>query len=294
MRRLGIHSFVWTDGRTQDGLEMAMEKAADCGYRIIELSYLRPEDFDLDRLAKRAKSLDLDIVVTIGLPRSADVSSEDPEVVRAGETMLSNVVKAVRDLGGIRLGGILYSAHTKYASMPTVRGRRNSVAAIAKTGEIAKKAGVDVVLEIVNRFETNLLNTAAQGLEFIRETGSDNVSLHLDTFHMNIEEVDPAMAIRLAGDKVGYFHVGESNRGYLGAGVINFDRIFDALVEIGYDRDVVFESFSSTIVDESLSVACGIWRDTWTENVPLAKHAKRFIELRYEEAERRRATALRP
>ena len=293
MRRLGIHSFVWTDGRTQDGLETAMEKAADCGYRIIELSYLRPEDFDLDRLAKRAKSLDLDIVVTIGLPRSADVSSEDPEVVRAGETMLANVVKAVRDLGGIRLGGILYSAHTKYASMPTARGRKNSVAAIAKTGEIAKKAGVDVVLEIVNRFETNLLNTAAQGLEFIRETGSDNVSLHLDTFHMNIEEVDPAMAIRLAGDKVGYFHVGESNRGYLGAGVINFDRIFDALVEIGYDRDVVFESFSSAIVDESLSVACGIWRDTWTENVPLAKHAKRFIELRYEEAKRRRATALR-
>lgn len=293
MRRLGIHSFVWTDGRTQDGLEMAMEKAADCGYRIIELSYLRPEEFNLDRLAKRAKSLDLDIVVTIGLPKSADVSSEDAAVVRAGETMLSNVVKAVRDLGGIRLGGILYSAHTKYASMPTARGRKNSVAAIAKTADIAKKAGVDLVLEIVNRFETNLLNTAAQGLEFIRETGSDHVSLHLDTFHMNIEEVDPAMAIRLAGDKVGYFHVGESNRGYLGAGVIAFDRIFDALVEIGYDRDVVFESFSSTIVDESLSVACGIWRDAWTENVPLAKHAKRFIELRYEEAERRRATALR-
>jgi len=290
MRRLGIHSFVWTDGRTQDGLEMAMEKAAECGYRIIELSYLRPEDFDLDRLAKRAKSLDLDIVVTIGLPQSADVSSEDPKVVRAGETMLANVVKAVRDLGGIRLGGIIYSAHNKYASMPTARGRKNSVAAIAKTAEIGKKAGVDIVLEIVNRFETNLLNTAAQGLEFIRETGSDHVSLHLDTFHMNIEEVDPAMAIRLAGDKVGYFHVGESNRGYLGDGVIDFDRIFDALVDIDYQRDVVFESFSTKVVDESLSLACAIWRDVWTDNQPLAEHAKRFIEEKYAEAKRRRAS----
>ena len=203
-------------------------------------------------------------------------------------------MKAVRDVGGIRLGGILYSAHTKYAQMPTERGRKNSAAAIAKTAEIAEGAGVELVLEIVNRFETNLLNTAAQGLAFIKETGSDSVRLHLDTFHMNIEEVDPAMAIRLAGDKVGYFHVGESNRGYLGAGVVNFDRIFDALVEIGYARDIVFESFSSTIVDEALSVACGIWRDTWTENLPLAKHAKRFIEIRYEEAQRRRATALRP
>ena len=294
MRRLGIHSFVWTDGRTQSGLEEAMEKAAECGYRIIELAYLQPEKFDLQRLAARARALDLDIVVTMGLPLSADVSSEDAAVVRAGETLLSNAVKAVRDIGGIRLGGILYSAHTKYSRMPTERGRGNSIAAIAKTAEIAKQAGVELVLEIVNRFETNLLNTTTQGLDFIRQTGSDHVRLHLDTFHMNIEEVDPAGAIRLAGDKIGYFHVGESNRGYLGAGVIDFDRIFDALVEIGYAGDIVFESFSSTIVDESLSLACGIWRDTWTENVPLAKHAKRFIELRYEEAQRRRATLVRP
>jgi D-psicose/D-tagatose/L-ribulose 3-epimerase len=292
MRRLGIHSFVWTDGRTQAGLEKAMEQAGECGYRIIELAYLRPKQFDLDRLAKRAKAADLAIVVTMGLPMSADVSSEDPLVVRAGETLLSNAVKAVRDIGGIRLGGILYSAHGKYAQMPTDRGRKHSIAAIANTADIAKEAGVELVLEIVNRFETNLLNTASQGLEFIKRTGSNHVRLHLDTFHMNIEEVDPAIAIRIAGDKIGYFHIGESNRGYLGAGTINFDRIFDALVEIGYDRDVVFESFSSTIVDEALSVACGIWRDTWTDNVPLAKHAKQFIELRHEEAKRRRAMAI--
>ena len=216
-----------------------------------------------------------------------------PRWSAAGENLLSNAVKAVRDIGGVRLGGILYSAHGKYAQTPTDRGRKHSIAAIAKTADIAKEAGVELVLEIVNRFESNLLNTTPQGLDFIKRTGSDHVTLHLDTFHMNIEEVDPAMAIRLAGDKVGYFHIGESNRGYLGAGTINFDRIFDALVDIGYDRDVVFESFSSTIVDQSLSVACGIWRDTWTDNVPLAKHAKRFIELRYEEAKRRRATAMK-
>jgi D-psicose/D-tagatose/L-ribulose 3-epimerase len=294
MRRLGIHSFVWTDGGTQKGLEDAMEKSAACGFGIIELAYLRPEKFDLERLAKRARALDLDIVVTMGLPLSADVSSEDLAVVRAGEALLSDAVKAVRDIGGIRLGGILYSAHTKYARMPTERGRKNSVAAIAKIADLAKQSGVELVLEIVNRFETNLLNTTAQGLAFIRETGSDYVHLHLDTFHMNIEEVDPAASVRLAGDKIGYFHIGESNRGYLGAGVVNFDRIFDALIEIGYARDIVFESFSSAIVDEALSLACGIWRDTWTDNEALARHAKRFIEIRYEEAQRRRETIVRP
>ena len=294
MRRLGIHSFVWTDGGTQAALEEAMEKSAACGYRLIELAYLRPEKFDLDRLAKKAQSLDLETAVTMGLPFSADVSNPDPAVAKAGEALLASAVAAVRDIGGTKLGGILYSAHGKYATMPSDRGRKNSIAAIAKTADIAKRAGVQLVLELVNRFESNLLNTTAQGLDFIKATGSDHVTLHLDTFHMNIEEANPAAAIRLAGDKIGYFHIGESNRGYLGDGVIDFDRTFDALLDIGYDRDVTFESFSSTVVDQGLSLACAIWRDTWTDNMLLARHAKEFIELKLAEAVRRRTTNARP
>lgn len=290
MGRLGIHSFVWTGGGTQAMLEDAMEKSAACGYKLIEFAYLRPEKFNLDQLAKRAASLDLEIAVTMGLPLSADVSSEDADAVRAGERMLADAVKAVRDIGGTKLGGILYSAHTKYGRMPTEKGRKNSIAAIAKTADLAKSADVDLVLEIVNRFETNLLNTTAQGLAFIEATGSDHVLLHLDTFHMNIEEANPAAAIRLAGDKIGYFHIGESNRGYLGDGVIDFDRMFDALLDIAYARDITFESFSSAVVDEGLSLACAIWRDTWTDNMPLAQHAKSFIDLKMQEAVRRRDT----
>ncbi|GGE10251.1 epimerase [Aureimonas endophytica] len=294
MRRLGIHSFVWTGGGTQAELETAMEKSAECGFRLIEFAYLRPEKFDLDRLAQRAKSLDLDIAVTMGLTPETDVSSEDPEAVKRGEALLADAVKAVRDIGGSKLGGILYSMHGKYRTMPTKRGWENSVGAIAKTAAVADEAGVDIVLEVVNRFETNLLNTTAQGLAFVEATGSSSVRLHLDTFHMNIEEANPAAAIRLAGDKIGYFHIGESNRGYLGDGVIDFDLIFDALLDIDYQRDITFESFSSAVVDEGLSLACAIWRDTWTDNQPLARHAKAYIDLKRDEAARRRATNARP
>ncbi|MDB5524292.1 MAG: epimerase protein [Rhizobium sp.] len=290
MGRLGIHSFVWTGGATQAMLEDAMEKSAACGYRLIEFAYLQSEKFDLDRLAKMAASLDLEIAVTMGLPLNADVSSEDAGTVKAGERLLADAVKAVRDIGGTKLGGILYSAHTKYTRMPSDQGRRNSIEAIARTADIAKAAGIDLVLEIVNRFETNLLNTTAQGLQFIEATGSDHVLLHLDTFHMNIEEANPAAAIRLAGDKIGYFHIGESNRGFLGDGVIDFNLVFDALLDIAYSRDITFESFSNAVVDQSLSLACAIWRDTWTDNMPVARHAKAFIDLKMEEAVRRRAT----
>ncbi|MTH61352.1 TIM barrel protein [Paracoccus litorisediminis] len=294
MGRLGIHSFVWTGGQTQEGLETALRKTAEHGYRTIEFAYLRPEKFDLDRLARLAQSLDVQIGVTMGLPLDKDVSSEDDASVAAGAALLADAVRAVRDVGGNKLGGILYSAHTKYNRLPTRRGWDNSVATIARTADIAREAGVDLVLEVVNRFETNLLNTTAQGLKFIEETGSDHVRLHLDTFHMNIEEANPAAAIRLAGDKIGYFHIGESNRGYLGDGVIDFDKTFDALLDIDYQRDIVFESFSTAVVDEALSLTCAIWRDTWTENDPLAAHAKRFIEQKMDEARRRRATNARP
>lgn len=175
MRKLGIHSFVWTDGKTQDGLEWAIEKSAEHGYKIIEFTFMRPKNFSLDRLAQKAKALDLEIVVSMGLTDETDVSSEDPDRVAKGKALLADTVKVVRDIGGIRLGGILYSMHGKYAKMPTVRGWMNSAEAIAATAEIAKQCGVQIVLEIVNRFETNLLNTTAQGLMFIKDTGREDV-----------------------------------------------------------------------------------------------------------------------
>ena len=290
MRRLGIHSFVWTGGQTQDGLELALEKSAEHGYRTIEFAYLRPELFDLDRLAKRARALDVEIGVTMGLPLAKDISSEDPDAVAAGRQMLKDAVAAVRDIGGNKLGGILYSAHTKYNRAPTRTGWMNSAEVIGEIGDLAHRNGIDVVLEVVNRFETNLLNTTAQGLRYLSDCGCEHVRLHLDTFHMNIEEANPAAAIRLAGDRLGYFHIGESNRGFLGDGVIDWDRIFDALVDIEYSRDIVFESFPTAVVDEGLSLACGVWRDTWTDNDPLAAHARQFIELKWAEAQRRHAT----
>ena len=294
MKRLGIHSFVWTDGTTQEGLEMALEKSAEHGYRCIEFAYLRPELFDLDRLARRSQELDVQIGVTMGLPRDKDISSGDPDAVRAGRQMLSDAVRAVRDVGGDKLGGILYSAHTKYDRQPTQDGWKTSAGVIAEIGAEARDAGVMLTLEIVNRFETNLLNTTAQGLRFLDECGNPDVTLHLDTFHMQMEEADPAQAIRMAGDRLGYFHIGESNRGYLGCGTIAWEPVFDALLDIGYDRDVVFESFSTAVVDESLSLACAIWRNTWTENDPLAAHAKQFIEMKHAEARRRRTANAAP
>ena len=291
MQKLGIHAFVWTGGSTEDDLNFAIDRTRELGFPLIEFPRLDATKFDVARLAARVADAGLKVVVTMGLPFGGDISSEDQAVVKHGERILSDAISVTRDLGGTKLGGIIFSAHGKFQQMPTARGRDNSIAVMRRIAEKAKPLGITVNLEVVNRFETNLLNTTAQGLAYIRDAGMDNIYLHLDTFHMQIEEANPAQAILSAGDRLGYFHVGESSRGYLGAGTIDFDRIFDALIASGYDDYITFESFSSEVVDKDLSIVAGIWRNTWTDNVALARHAKAFIEMRYAEAERRALTA---
>jgi len=292
LKPLGIHSFVWTGGNDQTELEKAMEHSAALGYGLIEFPRLDPARFDVAWLAKRLEHYQLKVAVSLGLPLHSDISSEDAVAVQRGEALLDDAVRVTRDLGGNKLGGIVYSAHAKYQTMPTRKGWQNSVDALTRVAERAKPAGVSINLEIVNRFESNLINTVAQGLEYLAASGSDNLFLHLDTFHMAIEECSPAAAIQLAGDKLGYFHIGENHRGHLGTGTINFPAIFDALVAIGYDDEMTFESFSHTVVDRDLSITCGIWRDTWRDNVELAQLAKSFIETQHAQA-RRRAASMR-
>jgi D-psicose/D-tagatose/L-ribulose 3-epimerase len=145
---------------------------------------------------------------------------------------------------------------------------------------VAKEAAarnIRVSLEVVNRYETNVMNTSRAGLSYLAAVDSRNVSLHLDTYHMNIEESDMWQPVMDAESQLGYVHIGESHRGYLGTGSVDFDNFFRALKRIDYDGPIVFESFSSAVVSESLSNTLGIWRNLWEDSDHLAAHANRFI-----------------
>src|SRR5690606_21905976 len=254
MSKLGIHSFVWSAGSSRNEIETALIRTKEAGFDLIELSYLDPKVVDIPWLARRLEELGLAVAISMGLPQDGDISSADAEIAKNGVAILDRAVALTRDLGGTKLGGILSSAHGYSPQAPTREAWDRSVANLSKVAERAKEAGVTLNLEIVNRFESNLLNTAAQGIAYIRDTGASNVFLHLDTFHMNIEEADLGLALRNAADKVGYVHIGESHRGYLGTGSIDFAAVFDALVAIGYNDYITFESFSSEIVDRDLSL----------------------------------------
>jgi hypothetical protein len=122
------------------------------------------------------------------------------------------------------MGGVIYSALGKYPGPATAKGRRNCVAALRRLAKMARQSGITLGLEAVNRYESNLINTGDQACAIIAATGADNIVVHLDTYHMNIEEGDLAGAIERCGSKCGYVHIGESHRGYLGTGTVDFLR----------------------------------------------------------------------
>lgn len=165
----------------------------------------------------------------------------------------------------------------KYLAPATQRGIANSAAVLREVADHAADLEISIGLEVVNRYETNILNTAAQALRFLDLVARPNVTVHLDSYHMNIEESGLGDPVDLCGDRLGYVHIGENHRGYLGSGSADLASLFRALDRIGYDGPVVFEAFSSAVVSPTLSNALGIWRELWSDGDDLGQHAAMVI-----------------
>jgi D-psicose/D-tagatose/L-ribulose 3-epimerase len=268
---------VWTGEFDEAGVYSAAERTRRAGFDLIEYPLMDPFAFDAGVARDAVADAGLLVSASLGLSEATDISSEDPAVVGAGEALLRRAVEVVHGMGGAQLCGVLYSAMRKYQAPASEKGLAHSREVIGRVAEYGASAGVSLALEVVNRYETNVLNTGRQALAYLDAVGRDDVTVHLDTYHMNIEESDLFQPILDAGDRLGYLHIGESHRGYLGTGSVDFGSAFRAIDRINYDGPIVFESFSSAVVSATLSNTLGIWRNLWSDGDDLAAHANRFI-----------------
>ncbi|TFD76442.1 sugar phosphate isomerase/epimerase [Cryobacterium sp. Sr8] len=275
--QIGAHALVFTGSFDEMGLTHAIRETKKAGFDLIEIPLMDPAGFDRKLAARLLKDYDLASTASLGLSESTDLTSPDSAVAAAGERMLTDCLEIVHAMGGTHLCGVIYSAMKKYMEPASAAGRASSASALNRLAGRAADLGIHLSLEVVNRYETNLLNTGRQALAFLDEVDHPNVSVHLDTYHMNIEESDLFSPVLDAADRLGYVHIGESHRGYLGSGTVDFDSFFRALARIDYDGPVVFESFSSAVVNEDLSRMLGIWRNLWQDSGDLAAHANTFI-----------------
>lgn len=274
---IGVHALVWAGDTSKTSIELAAARSNEAGYDLLELSLHDLDNLDIEHARSVFSRLKLEIVCSRGLAFDADVSSDDTAVVRRGAELLHQSLIATHGLGGRLLTGALYSALGKYGRPVSAKGRENAIVVIRDLAVEAQKLGVVLGLEVCNRYETHVVNTAKQALKLADDIGADNIVIHLDTYHMNIEEDNLVRPLHEVGQRLGYIHIGENHRGYLGSGHIDFTGFFHALADVGYKGPITFESFSSAVIAEGLSNDLAIWRDTWSDGMDLAKHARSFM-----------------
>jgi len=274
---IGCHALVFTGEFDSRGIETSVQRAHQAGFDLIEFPLMEPATFDSATARRVVEGEGLHATASLGLPLDADISSDDPSIVSAGRQLLDIALDKTAEMGGLHLCGVLYGSMRKHMAPASASGRANSVAAIQRLADRASALRIPLSLEVVNRYESNVINTGREALEFLKEVDREGVSVHLDTYHMNIEESDLFQPILDTGDRLGYVHIGESHRGYLGTGSVDFGSAFRALDRINYGGPIVFESFSSAVVSATLSNTLGIWRNLWSDGDDLAAHANRFI-----------------
>lgn len=285
MNKLGVHALVWEAGWSHEECARAIQKTAEVGYDFIEAPALDPSLIDPDFTRRQLEEAGIGINFSLGLDFNSDISLGDPEKRKRGQKKLEDAIAVCRDCGGSIIGGILYSAFGKYDRPPTADGIAQSAETLRTVAEIAARSDITLVLEVVNRYETNICNTAAQGVEMAKRVGAPNVKVHLDVYHMNIEESDIGSAIVETGDYLGYFHTGDSHRGYMGSGSIDLSSVFRALVRANYQGPITFESFSSRVVGQPLEGILGIWRNLWDDGHDLASHALMYTKAQLKAAQ---------
>ena len=287
---LGVHALVWTGGWSPEEAEVAIASTAAAGFDIIEIPALDPARIDIADTAQRLRAHGLAATISLGLAPDSDINSEDADRIALGRRTLLDALAVARGLQASYVGGVIFSAMTKYSGPTTDRARRNSASVIKELAQEAARDDITIGLEFVNRYESNLLNTVQQTLDYMDLVDEPNVVVHADVYHMNIEERGFRAPLLLCADRLGYVHIGESNRGYLGQGTIDFDEVFGALADIDYTGPMTFESFSSAVVDPQLSTTLAVWRNLWSDGMDLATHARGFIAAGMEQARQTRGS----
>ena len=245
--KYGIYYAYWEDEWSADYIPY-IKKVENLGFDILEIACTPIPAYSNAKLAEiKACAAEYGITLTGGHGPSAkhNIASADSTVVREGMEFYTGLYKKLEILGITKIGGGIYSYWPVDYTKPIDKqgDRARSIENLKTLSKAANDCGINLYLEVLNRFEGYILNTAEEGVRFVDEVGADSVKLTLDTFHMNIEEDSFGGAIRAAGDRLGHLHIGEANRRVPGKGRLPWAEIGEALKDINFKGDVVMEPF---------------------------------------------------
>nr|WP_222857059.1 sugar phosphate isomerase/epimerase [Agrobacterium pusense] len=246
---------MWSLKWDHENARRSIAAAADYGQDFIEIPLIDIPSVDAKHTRTLLEKYGLRAVCSLVLPQPAWASIRPDTAI----DYLNTALDKVAEMGAEALTGVTYGGTNERTGFPPTQGEYDNLTrALSRAAGHAKTLGLQFGIETVNRYENHLLNSAEQAVALVERIGADNVFIHLDTFHMNMEEKGIANGIIAARNHLKYMHMSESDRGTPGCGNVAWDEVFSALAAIGFKGVLTLESFAA--MPKEVAGAISTWR----------------------------------
>jgi D-psicose/D-tagatose/L-ribulose 3-epimerase len=276
--RFGINTFLFTSPFTNESTKL-FPQFKKWGFETIEIPVELPSHIDPTHVKAELDKHGLvcgSVCACMGPDRDLRGGANEQ---RTGLEYMMTLIDQMVVLDCPNLIGPVYSAVGRADAVPPKEYKQQWKTVVKNLKTLCKHAeknNKQVCLEPLNRFETDFINTVDQALDMVDDVNSPALKVHLDTFHMNIEEKDQGKAIRKAGKLLGHFHACGSDRGTPGNDHIDWEPIVKALKAIGYKGDAVIESFTTDV--KVIARAAAIWRKMEPTRDEIAVKGLKFLK----------------
>jgi len=273
--KIGMNMLLWGIETTTQKIPI-FEGLAEAGFDGVEIPLVGQSESQLKEVALACDSLGLERTSSAFVGLDTNPISADPTIRVAALDNLKRAVDDANTIGSSIIIGGLYQAHKYFTGTAATSDEWNwSAEYLHAAGEYAAKSDISLGLEFLNRFEVFLVCTSADCKRMVEQVGLENVGVHYDTHHANIEDPQPHIALSNIKGQLNHVHLSESHRGTLGTGQVDWAANFAALKTIDYSGWLVIEAFG--ISDPELARAANVWRNAFSSPEQLYREGIQFI-----------------
>jgi len=277
--KLGVSTWLWTSPFRATEAAGLFGKIASLGYSAVEIAVEDPALIDIPTVKAALAANQLEAIICGAFGPTRDLTSDDKQLQRTGLDYIEACLDIASALDSRFFAGPMYSAVGKARMVPPEQRAiewERAVTNLQAVCESASSRGLEIALESLNRFESDLINNVDDLLRLIDDINHPAAKICLDMFHMNIEEPDPEAAIIKSGDKLIHVQVSENYRGTPGTGNASWDAYRRGLEAISYQGVVSIESF--TPANKELAAAVCIWRNLAENQDAFARDGHAFLK----------------
>jgi len=277
--KYGVSTWLWTSPFKTESIKVLFPKIANMGFDVVEIAVEEPSLIDIKAVKKELQQHNLKGIICGAFGPTRDLTNEDAAVHRNCFSYIESCLEFCVELDTPFFGGPMYSAVGKARMLPPDKRKAEwdlAVKNLRTVCEMASSRGLQIALEPLNRFESDLVNNVDDVLRLIADIDHPAAKIMLDGFHMNIEEKDIEQAIAQAGSRLIHMQVSENYRGTPGTGQTRWDAYRRGLESANYSGTVTIESFTPD--NKELAGAVCFWHPMAASQDEFAREGLQFLK----------------